>query len=305
MSFVIAWMGEQERTVRHPIPSIASAVLLSLIAALLAGITLTSVSAGPQATVRLAPVGSRVDWADGPFTISIEISGLDHHGVAEYDDDRDGTPDRTEPSEGLGAFEVLLHFDPTVLEVTQADGGDFFDRSGRSPQCLQRIPERGQYAVGCVSTGVGAGPQGSGTLATLTLTPLANGMSFLVMEAQLGGPLADTIPVTSEGGVVEVFGAPQDATPEPDDPPDSERPGDQTDGEGSEPTGSGPTVIGGGELGVVTLPDTGPGGAPIAGTGYEPPNATLRPLILGAAFAVAGTALLLFGVRRAARTRRS
>ncbi len=303
-------MGEQERTVRHPIASIASALLLSLIAALLAGITLTSVSAGPQATVRLTPVGSRVDWADGPFTISIEISGLDHHGVAEYDDDRDGTPDREEPSEGLGAFEVLLHFDPAVLEVTEAGEGDFFDSSGRSPQCLQRIPERGQYAVGCVSTGTGAGPQGSGTLAILTLTPLANGMSFLVMEAQLGGPLADSIPVTSEGGVVEVFGAPQDATPEPDDPPDTEDPADQTDGEGSEPT-----VIDGGELGVVTLPDTGPGGAPIAdtgpggapiaGTGYEPPDATVRPLILGAAFAVAGTALLLFGVRLAARTRRT
>lgn len=293
-------MGEQERTVRHPIRHITSALFLSLTAALVAAIAITSVSAGPQATVRLTPVGSRVDWADGPFTITIEISDLEHHGVAQYDDDRDGTPDREESSEGLGAFEVLLHFDPNVLEVTEAEGGDFFDSSARSAQCLQRIPERGQYAVGCVSTGTGAGPQGSGTLATLTLTPLANGMSFLAMEAQLGGPLADSIPVTSEGGFVEVFGAPQDATPEPDDPPDGEDPSDPANGEGSEPT-----VIGDGELGVVTLPDTGPGGAPIAGTGYEPPDATVLPLMVGAALAFGGTALLLFGVRLAARTRRS
>ncbi len=296
MSFVIAWMGEQERTVRHPIRHITSALFLSLTAALIAGIAITSVSAGPQTTVRLTPAGSRVDWADGPFTIAIEISGLDHQGAALYDDDRDGTPDRKEPSEGLGAFEVLLRFDPAVLEVTDAEGGDFFDSSARSAQCLQRIPERGQYAVGCVSTGTGPGPQGSGTLAILTLTPLANGMSFLVMEAQLSGPLADSITVTSEGGFVEVFGAPQDATPEPDDPPDGEDPGDQTNGEGSEPT-----VIGDGELGVVTLPDTGLVSVPIAGTGYDAPDATLRPLILGAALAVAGTALLLFGVRLAAR----
>ena len=102
--------------------------------------------------------------------------------------------------------------------------------------------------------------------------------------------------------IVEVFGAPQDATPEPDDPPDGEGPGDQTDGEGSEPT-----VIGHGEPGVVGLPPTGPGanGVPVAGTGYEPQDATLRPLVLGATLAVAGTALLLFGVRLAARTRRS
>lgn len=301
---------------KRSVRSIARLLLLGLIAALLAGAAsgggAAPVAAAPSASVRLEPLASRVDYSDGAFSVRIELSGLDHHGTVAYDDDRDTVPDRYEPSEGLGAYEVLITFDPNVVEVTDAVAGDIFQGSSRSAQCLRRTPERGQFAVGCVTTGSAPGPQGSGTLATISLAPLANGISYLALEAQLGGPLADSIPVTAAGGIVEVAGAPRAApTPGPSGPGDGDGPGPggPTDGEGDRPE-----VIGGGEPGVVDLPpgEAGPDGAsgdglPSSGTGPSqegPPDATLPPLALGGALAFAGAALLLLGSRLASRERR-
>lgn len=300
----------------QPARRIASVLFLLLATALLAsparGGTAARVSAGSPASVRVQPIASRIDWSDGSFSIRIKLSDLDHHGRVGYDDDDDTVPDRFVPSDGLAAFEIVLHFSPAVLRVTHAQAGSFLESTGRSAQCFQRIPRSGQFALGCATTGSAPGPQGSGTLATITLSPVGNGTSFLGLEAQLSGPLGDPIPVAVDGGIVEVSGAPESApTPEPGGP---------TDGEGS-----GPTVLDGGEPGDVTLPegDLGPGATggadgsasadgnssaggayPSAGTGYQPPSTTGRPLLLGGALAAAGAALLLIGSRLAARARR-
>ncbi|OGO53240.1 MAG: hypothetical protein A2148_01895 [Chloroflexi bacterium RBG_16_68_14] len=292
-----------ERSIRSIARLLPVGLAAALLAAAASGGGAGPVGAAPSASVRLEPLASRVDYSDGAFFVRIELSGLDHHGTVAYDDDRDTVPDRYEPSEGLGAYEVLLYFDPNVVDVTDAEAGDIFQGSGRSAQCLERTPERGQLAVGCVTTGSAAGPQGSGALATITLAPLANGVSYLVLEAQLSGPLADSIPLTAAGGIVEVAGAPQTApTPVPDDAGDD-------DGGDSSDSNDRPSVIGGGEPGVVDAPDGaasegGPARGPSAGTGYQPPGATLPPLVLGSALAFAGTALLLLGSRLAARGRR-
>jgi hypothetical protein len=263
-------------------------------------------SAPSVAGVRLEPSASRVDWSDGPYLIRIELSDLEHYGRIPYDDDRDTVPDRQEPSEGLGAFEFVLTYNPDVLEVTEVQGGDFIGSAGRTAQCFQRIPELGQYAFACASTGSAPGAQGEGTLATITLVPLTNGASFLELEVDLAGPLGDGIEATVEGGIVEVLGAPESApTPEPDPTQDGDgmaTPVDPVD----DPTPELPDLVDGGpvsspstegdQLASASLPSTGMAG--------EPSRAAGSLLALGGVLA-AGGLVLLFGSRLAARSRRS
>ncbi len=282
-------------------------VLLPLIAAMVAVAaaagTAAHVEAESPATVRLDPPSSRVDWSDGPFQVRIDVNDLDHHGEVPYDDNRDTVPDRTVPSDGLAALEFLLVFDPAVLRVEDVQAGDFIRSAGRAVYCFTREPAPGQFAVGCASTGSAPGPQGSGTLATVTLVPLADGSTFLGLLADLAGPLGDPIDVTVEGGVVEVFGGPE-ATPTPEVTP---TPDPNATPEAQYP---GPTVIGDGELSDVTLPQGDPGPAagndggdasanalPSTGTAYQASDAGSMRLLLGAVLAAAGMAMLFFGLR--------
>jgi hypothetical protein len=284
--------------VKQRAKEIARALVLLVAAAFLGGalrgLGASPAAAGGSASVRLEPASSAVDYTGGTFTVRVELEALDHHGRVGYDDDNDEVADRFELSNGLGAFEILLRFDPGVVAVAGVDEGDFFDGSGREAQCLERTPRRGQYAVGCVTLGSGDGPQGSGLLVTLTLRPLANGVTYLALESQLSGPLGDPITVGVAGGAVEVRSAPADAPPPP--------PPDEGDGDGN--TG-GPVVIGGGTPGDVSNPGSnGATGAPSAGTGYTSPDPTLRPLIIGGSLAATGALLLFAGVRLGARRRR-
>ncbi len=304
-----------------PSRRIATALLLfpaALLVSVASGGLIPRVAAQSPAGVRIEPVGSSVDWSDGPFSVPIELSDLNHHGQIAYDDDRDTQADRFVPSEGLGGYELEFHVDPAVARVSRVEGGDFLDRAGRSTQCFQRTPEPGEYGLACVSVGSAPGPQGSGTLATITFEPVANGVSFLVLDAQLAGPLGDDVPIIVEGGIVEVFGGP--------DVPPTPRPG-----EDSSSSDGAPTVLDGGEPGDVTFPegDPGPGatslprgtspivdgttgadgastseGFPTAGIRRETQGTTVWPLALGGALAATGAALLLIGSRLGARARR-
>lgn len=249
-------------------------------------------SAGGQSlpAVHLAPLTSTVEYDDGRFSVFIRVSNLDHQGTITYDDDRDTVPDREEASIGLGAFEILLDFDPDVVRVDSIETGPFIGSSGRPAQCFEREPERGQYALACLTTGGQAGAQGSGTLATATLRPVARGMSFIALDAQLSGPLGDSVAVQFEGGVVEVRGGPTT--------PPTPGPGEESDNSGvPRPVGGGPSSPGGSGNGADD-PNVSPAdGAPIAGTGYQPFSNDM--LTLAGAFALAGGVLLLVGVRAA------
>lgn len=299
--------GSWECNVKQLSRRIAGAALLMLVAVLLSGAanvrTASPTNAAPLTSVRLEPRASRVDWSDDPFSVRVQVSDLDHHGEIRYDDNRDTVPDRTEPSEGLGALELLIIFDPAVLEVTDVQAGDFIRNAGRSTQCFTRVPEPGQYALGCASTGSAPGAQGSGTLATVTLTPLANGTSLLGLEGQLAGPLGDEIDAAFHGGVVEVYGGPEvTPTPRPAGPP---------------PTpGGGPSVIGDGDLGDVDLPegdpgpgassDDGPGASvlPSTGTGSRAAGVTSQPTLLGIVLGAAGMLFVFLGLRLGAPPQR-
>lgn len=277
--------------------------------------------AEPIANVSLEPSHLIVaDYGDGSFDIQVELTNLNHRGQITYDDDRDTVPDRAYESYGLGAYEFELHFNPGVLRVAGAEPSDFAGSTGRNFQCIERNTTPGEYALGCFSLGSARGPQGSGRLATITLVPLANGLTPLALEAGLGGPLGDEIPVEASGTVVLVSGASTEApTPGPNPTP----------GPGAGPGGNGePSVIGNGEPGGIDLPEgdsgqaqaidlesgvaaAGANGAsgdqdfPSAGTGHPTGETTPWPFLTGGALAAAGAILLFAGSRVAGRSHRS
>ena len=231
-----------------------------------AGLLLSPASAQQTALVNVQPVSLTIDYSDGAFNVRVELSNLNHHGLIAYDTNRDGITDREEPSDGLGAYELSLYFDANVVRVARMEAGEFLRSGGRSTQCLQRAPEPGQFVIGCVSTGGAEGPQGSGNLAVLTLEPVANGMSFLGLEAELAGPLGDSIDAGADSGVVEVYNGP--AVP----PTSTPRP--PTDGGTPRPTAT---------------QDPGPDGTP--GTSDDPtPRPPAAATVVAAATATARAA---------------
>ena len=183
-----------------------------------------------EGTVWLTPPISMVPAETGPFTVFVVLEDLQHFGVLSYDDDRDTVPDRQVESVGLGAFEVTIQYDDTVLAFTAAGEGPDLGRSGRSFQCLPPALELDSVSFGCVSPGPEpSGPQGTMTLAALTFQPIGTGTSPLVLEAAVTGPLgADTVPIETRGGIVRVAGRPA--------PIATARPGDAT------PSASGTTT---------------------------------------------------------------
>lgn len=173
-----------------------------------AGLLPSPASAQASPLVRVEPTSLSVDYGDGAFSVRIELSDLEHHGLITYDTNRDGIPDREEPSNGLGAYELTFYFDPNVVSVARMEAGEFLRSEGRSTQCLQRMRDPGEFVIGCVSLGGAEGPQGSGNLAVLTLEPVANGLSFLGLEAELAGPLGDSIDAGADSGVIQVYNGP-------------------------------------------------------------------------------------------------
>lgn len=194
-----------------------------------------------EGTVRVMPPISTSPIQDGPFEVYIVVENLQHFGNITYDDNQDGTPDRGAPSNGMAAFEFSIQFDPTIIALDSAEPGPDLNRSGRNFQCLgPRRDEPDKFAFGCLSLGEEpAGPQGSLTLATVTVRPLARGSSPLLLQAGLAGPLGDDVPVQDVGAVVRTTGRTitvATATPGPDVRPNGTPDGTPTNA--PTPTGS-------------------------------------------------------------------
>jgi hypothetical protein len=132
------------------------------------------------------------------------VDGVDHH----FND-----ADPSSASDGLGLFQFALHFNPDIIAVSRMQSGPFLGSTGRGVSCLSQVrPEdRSIYDFACVSTSPPAnGPQGSGSLARLTLVPVGTGSSDLVLDGEMGGPLGSTgddIAFTAIGASVTVAGS--------------------------------------------------------------------------------------------------
>ena len=198
--------------------------LLLLVLTMLAGRSPVSAQS-TEGTVRLQPPTTTDARVNDPFAVYIGLENMQHEatvsGVA---------------SDGLGTFEFTLLFDPAVLEIHAAEGGSLLNSTGRNFQCFQRSDKPGSFSFACVSTGSKPGPEGTFTLAQVSLRPIAAGSSLLQLEdVDLGGPLADDIPVNVFGAsAVSVTGS---LAPAPTQP----GPGATSGPAGPAPTG-GPAV---------------------------------------------------------------
>jgi len=137
---------------------------------------------------------------------------------------------RIEDVMNLGAYEWVLRYDPTLLDLVDPPGnpvdGPFLGSSGRSVFCLPPIVDEteGMIRFGCVTQGtMPPGPSGSGVLSYVTLTALAQGNSSLCLGyVQLADPLGSDIPSDVAHDSMAIGGAsplppscPPAATPTP------------------------------------------------------------------------------------------
>ena len=143
-------------------------------------------------TVRIEPAQSLVDVGE-TFTITVMIDNADD----------------------LGGFEFDLLFTPTVVTVDSVTLGDFLGSTGRTviPVGPDVDNQAGSASFGAASIGSAPGPDGTGVLATITLTSQGVGISPLdldnvvVLDTQ-----ANTQTTAVEDGTVVAGGAP---TPTP------------------------------------------------------------------------------------------
>ena len=230
---------------------------LGVVAALLAlaGATMTQMpqlnAQSVDGQVSILPAVSSADVTSGSFSVDVRLDGLHHEGTLGYDDDRDTVADREEASVGLGAFEFILTYDPNVLEVADIRPGTELSTTGRSFQCLAPLREAGKVRFGCISTGSAPpGAQGSMTLATVAMKPVAPGASALALEANLAGPLGSDVPVAVSSGEAFVTGAsPSAGTTGSDGGAGAQQPGPAplgpaTSGSGSASAGVGTPSVG-------------------------------------------------------------
>jgi hypothetical protein len=127
----------------------------------------------------------------------------------------------------IGAFEFILHFDPTVLAYADVREGPFLGSGGKSVSCLPPIlyEDDVRYGdsvrYGCATPGTVEEPgvDGAGLLATVTFDAINDGRSPLTFVAGTGpaNPNGDSLPFDVEEGIVAVVAAgdPVPTTPEP------------------------------------------------------------------------------------------
>jgi hypothetical protein len=123
------------------------------------------------------------------------------------------------PDPGLGAFEVGMLYDESVIDLA-IQQGPFLGSTGRAPICNALFLEN-HVRLWCASSGPQPpGPTGSGTLANLFVRPdsdlrikptVNNGILSLLndlnAETSLAEPLGDDIPVASVGDTVLIIQA--------------------------------------------------------------------------------------------------
>ncbi|MGB6896753.1 MAG: cohesin domain-containing protein [Dehalococcoidia bacterium] len=126
------------------------------------GIALTGSTAAAQETiVRLETPAEEVRLEGPPFTVSVVVDDVVN----------------------LGAFQLEMVFDSSILRFVEVAEGPFLGSSGRTVQCLPPVAAEGLVRFVCVTLGeTPEGPEGSGVLATITFEPLSAGSSDLQFQ---------------------------------------------------------------------------------------------------------------------------
>jgi Cohesin domain len=107
----------------------------------------------------------------------------------------------------LGAFQIEVRYDPTLLTVVSATDGVFLGSTGRTIFCPPIILNLTSFVFSCASIGSAPpGPDGTGILfhATFQATAKAGLSPLSLSKFDLADPLANPLPDAAVGGSVEV-----------------------------------------------------------------------------------------------------
>jgi hypothetical protein len=191
-------------------PALAGLLLIT------AGLAVAGPSAHAQSpTMRVEPASQTVDVGGGNFTVNIRIDNVTN----------------------LGAYDIELTFNPSVLRFVAVEDSGFLGSTGRQLRCpspfLDSLNKPGDtLRFGCATQASTPpqpdgstlpGPSGSGVLASVTFAPRAAGNSLLTPGSESGWappfvPGDEIIPVVMRGAQVTVVGEGPAATPRPDEP---------------------------------------------------------------------------------------
>jgi len=139
----------------------------------------------PTTVVWVDPPEKSVYPNSEPFTITVAISNV----------------------VDLAGFQFAMSFSPTIVHVEDAVLGDFLESTGRTASPVGPVidNEAGMVTFGAYSFGTEPAPDGSGVLATLTLSPQASGESNLHMQnVQVANTVPEAIPISTQDGHVRV-----------------------------------------------------------------------------------------------------
>ena len=121
-----------------------------------------------------------------------------------------------ENADNIAAFQFDLKFDSDVLEVaTGEDGkplvqrGDFLGSTGREVVCDEPESQSGVVRFVCISLRLEPeGPDGAGTLATVSFNAIGAGATELTLDNVVANePDATRIPLQVQGGAITVTGS--------------------------------------------------------------------------------------------------
>lgn len=119
-------------------------------------------------------------------------------------------------AENLASFQFDLKFNSDVLRVSAnpendqplIQRGEFLGSTNREVACPEPESQRGVVRFVCVTSRLEpAGPDGSGTLATITFDAIGEGATELTLDRVLANhPDGEEIPLQAQGGTLTVTG---------------------------------------------------------------------------------------------------
>lgn len=141
-------------------------------------------------------------YTGGPFTVWVNPD------FANYEIGQSGciNIDAADLSD-FGGFQGELNFDPEIVEIQSVKPGDFLESTGRrASQMEPQIDNKaGKVSFGAYSSGKAAGPNGGGTLVTISFTTKGEGRSKFDLEnVLLASRLGNNINVSVFDGDISV-----------------------------------------------------------------------------------------------------
>jgi len=110
----------------------------------------------------------------------------------------------------MGGYELVINFDPAIVQVQNVTLGNFLSSTGRTVSPLGPGVDNtaGRISIGSFSFGSQAGPSGEGTLATIVMTPQAQGASALTLSGlTLTDSAGNAIAATTQDGAITINAA--------------------------------------------------------------------------------------------------